>query len=625
MQSRWWAPLLILAPFPAAAAPSDEPPQQDLSTLSIEELAQLPVRSASKRAEPLAGVPNATWVLTNEDILRAPATSIPELLRQAPGLQVQRLNATQYAISARGFGGYEPSNKLLLLVDGRSGYSTLHSGIFWELRSPLLEDIAQIDVITGPGGTLYGPNAVNGVISVQSKSAFDAQGGLVRATAGARERTAGARYGFALGADAAIRVYANGYDREGMPGGDGLADADDAIRGWQAGFRADVRGAADRFTLQGDIFRSDRFFEPGDGNRGHNLVGRWNRELTGSSSLQLQAWYDYFQRRELRTVDVLETFDAELQYNLASGAHDLVAGAGLRTTRDSFVNNLNAFRLDPERARLWIGNAFVQDRIALSSRLALTAGFKLESSSYTGVQFLPSVRLGWQFDERNLLWAAVSRAVRTPSRIDRDITEPTLVARAPDFASEKVTAWELGYRGQPGANTSLSVSLYYNSWRDLRSVTFIGNPFPLQLANDLRGQVYGIEAAATQQIAPWWRVTAGGAWMRKDFEVRPGAIDISAGASLGQDPDYQLSLRSQVTLPEGLLFDLGLRAVDRLDSPEIDGYVEADARLSMRLDDKIELYLAGENLLHDRHLESNDAQRAQWIRRSVYAGTRLRF
>lgn len=593
--------------------------------MSIEELAQLPVRSASKREEPLATVPNATTVITGDDILRSPATAIPELLRQAPGLQIQRLNTTQYAISARGFGGYEPSNKLLLLIDGRSGYSTLHSGIFWELRSPLLEDIAQIDVITGPGGTLYGPNAVNGVISIQSKTAFDAQGGLVRATAGARERTAGARYGFALGDDAAVRVYANGYDREGMPGGDGLADVDDAIRGWQAGFRADVRGEADRFTLQGDLFRSDRFLAPGDGNRGHNLIARWNHDLTASSSLQLQTWYDYFRREELRTTDVLETFDAELQYNLASGVHDLVAGAGVRTTRDSFDNQLNAFRLDPRSARLWIGNAFVQDRIALSSRLALTAGFKLESSSYTGVQFLPSLRLGWQLDARNLLWAAVSRAVRTPSRIDRDITEPTLVAKAPDFAAEKVTAWELGYRGQPGPNTSVSVSLYYNGWRDLRSVTFIGNPFPLQLANDLRGHVYGVEASATQQLAPWWRVTAGAAWLHKGFRVRPGAVDVSAGASLGQDPDYQLSLRSQITLPQGVLFDLGLRAVDGFDAPPVDGYVEADARLSVRLAEQIELYLAGENLLHDRHLESNDVQRAQWIRRSVYAGTRLRF
>lgn len=621
-QIRWWAPLLILAPLPATAA--DEEPQ-DLSMLSIEELAQLPVRSASKREESLRGVPNATWVITNDDILRSTATSLPEVLRQAPGLQVARVNATQYAISARGFGGVEPSNKLLLLVDGRSGYSTLHSGVFWELRSPLLEDIAQIEVISGPGGTLYGPNAVNGVINILSKDAFDAQGGLVRGTAGARERTFGARYGFKLGEDAAIRVYANGYDREDMPAG-GIAPAfNDAIRGWQAGFRADMHSGASRFTLQGDIFDNDSFRVAGDGDRGYNLLGRWRRDLTDSSSFQFQAYYDYFKRRGLQTVDVLETVDAELQYNLTGGRHDLVAGVGGRTTRDLFVNTLNDFQLDPPRARLWMGNAFLQDRFALTPRLSVTAGAKLESSSYTGVQLLPSLRLAWQAGERALLWAAVSRAARTPSRIDRDLTEPVFLARAPDFASEKLTAYEAGYRGQPTSSTSLSLSLFYNDYRDLRSATFIGDPFPLQLSNDLRGQTYGLEAAVTQQLAPWWRVTGGAAWLRKNFAVRPGAIDLTAGASLGQDPDYRFTFRSQVTLPSGLLFDLGLRAVDGLDSPQVDGYVEADARLSFRIVDAVELYVAGENLLHARHLESNDVQRAQWIERSVYAGTRLRF
>ncbi len=614
---------MCFAALPAAAA-EEEP--QNLSTLSIEELAQLPVRSASKREEPWSGVPAAAWVITSDDIARSPATSLPELLREAPGVQVQRLNATQYAVSARGFGGYEPSNKLLLLIDGRSGYSTLHSGVFWDLHSPLLEDIAQIEVINGPGGTLYGPNAVNGVINLMSKDAFAAQGGLVRGTAGARERTIGARYGFALGENAAVRAYGNWYDREGMPDtAAAAAITDDAIRGWQAGFRADARGEANSFTLQGDVFESDRFFAPDDGNRGHNLLGRWTRELTGSSSLRFQAYYDYFERRELLTVNSLETVDAELQYNLTSGAHDLVAGAGGRTTHDLFVNRFNAFRLDPERARLWIGNAFVQDRIALSRTLSLTAGAKLESSSFTGVQLLPNLRLAWQASEHAMLWAAVSRAVRTPSRIDRDLTEPTLVAKASRFASEKLTAFEIGYRGRPTASTSLSVSLFYNRYDDLRSVTFIGNPFPLQLSNDLRGTTYGVEGAVTQQLTPWWRVTGSAAWLHKDFEVRPGAIDLTAGASLGQDPDYQFALRSRMTLPQGVLFDLGLRAVGGLDSPRINGYVEADARLGVKLTDTVELYVAGENLLHAKHLESNDVQRAQWIARSVYAGTRLRF
>jgi len=622
MPSHWWVLPLLLAP--CAAAASDQDPQ-DLSNLSIEELAQIPVRSASKQEEPLSGVPTALYVITGDDIARSAALSLPEVLREAPNLQVARVNASQYAITARGFNGYESANKLLVLIDGRSVYSTIHSGVFWDLHAPLLEDIDQIEVISGPGGTLYGPNAVNGVINISSKDAFDAQGLLVRGTAGDRDRTAGARYGFKLGDSAAMRVYANWYDREDMPNAGFAPAGDDGIRGWQAGFRADTHHEGDKFTVQGDIFGSDRFLAPGDGDRGQNLLARWQRDLTPGSSFQLQAYYDYFQRRELLTVDRLETLDVEGQYNLRSGAHNLVAGTGLRTTRDQFVNNLNIFQLDPQRDRLWIGNAFVQDRFAVTRRLALTAGVKLEGSSFTGIQVLPNLRLAWQPSDKATLWAAVSRAVRTPSRIDRDLTAPGILAAAPDFASEKLTAFEAGYRGQPSSATTLSLSAYYNVYDDLRSITFIGNPLPLQIANDLRGHSYGVEAWATQQMTPWWRLSAGASWLAKKFEVRPGSIDFSEGASLGQDPDYQLSLRSQVTLPQGLRFDLGLRAVDGLDSPAIHGYAEADARLGWDVGKRVELYLAGDNLLHDSHLESNDLQRAQRIPRTIYAGSRLRF
>lgn len=622
MTKRWWLPLIALMPFPALA--NDEDPQ-DLSNLSIEELAQIPVRAASKRAEPLSSVPNAAYVITNDDIVRSTATTLPEVLRQAPNLQIQRLNTSQYAISSRGFGGYEAANKLLVLVDGRSVYSTLHSGVFWELHSPLLEDIAQIEVVGGPGGTLYGPNAVNGVISIVSKDASEAQGGLVRGTVGAREQTVGARYGFKLGDAAAVRVYGNWYNRADTPAGFGPA-INDSIRGWQAGFRADVQGEASHVTLQGDVFDSRTFKIPGrEGNRGQNLVARWTHDMSDSSQFQVQAYYDYFQRRDLLTIDVLETMDVESQFNLKSGAHNLIAGVGVRTTRDEFINNLNSFQLDPRRARLWIGNGFVQDRFAISPQLSVTAGLKVEGSSFTGLQLLPSLRLAFQPGEKTLFWASVSRAVRTPSRIDRDLTAPAILAKAPDFASEKLTAFEAGYRGQPTPATALSVSLFYNRYVDLRSAKFIGNPFPLQLANDLRGATMGLEAQVTQQLLPWWRVTGSAMWLHKKFEVRPGQTDLTAGASLGQDSDYQFSLRSQMNLPLGITFDTGLRAVDGLDEPKIHGYVEADARLALKVGNHAELFVAGENLLHDWHYESNDVQRTQRIERSIFAGTRLRF
>lgn len=565
-------------------------------------------------------------MITSDDIERSTATSLPEVLRLAPNLQVQQVNATQYAISARGFNGIESSNKLLVLMDGRNVYSTLHSGVFWELHAPLLEDIQQIEVISGPGGTLYGPNTVNGVISVASKDASDTLGALARATGGAQERTAAARYGFKLGDTAAMRVYADYFDREDEP--TGLAPAaDQAIRGWQTGFRTDASSDAGHLTLQGDVFDNRTFLVAGDGNHGHDLLTRWTCDLTPASSLQFQAYYDYFQRRTLLTVDTLETMDVEGQYNLKAGAHNLVAGLGMRTTHDRFVNTLNAFQLDPQHARLWIGNGFVQDRVTLSPEVSVIAGVKLEGSTFTGLQVLPNLRLAWEPSAKALLWASASRAVRTPSRIDRDLTEPTFLAKAPAFMSEKLVAFEGGYRGQPGRSTSLSVSLFYNLYTDIRSADFIGPPgilFPLQLMNDTRGHTYGLEAWGTRQLTPWWRMSAGMALLHKDFHVRPGALDLTDGAALGHDPDHQAMLRSQMTLPHGVTLDGGLRLVGPIENPHINGYAEADARLGWNLNDRIELYLTGDNLLHATHAESNDPQRAEMIERTVSVGARLR-
>jgi iron complex outermembrane receptor protein len=621
MRSRWWATLLLLPPIPAAAEDQDP---QDFSNLSIEELAQIPVRSASKREEPLSAAPTALYVITDADIARDNATSLPEVLRLAPNLHVERLNATQHTVATRGFAGYETSNKLLVLIDGRSIYSTLHSGVNWDLHSPLLEDLQQIEVISGPGGTLYGPNAVNGVISVVSKDSVNTLGGLARGTVAGNERTAGARYGFALSDSTTMRVYGNYFDREDMPPGFG-PNNNDGIRGWQAGFRADMAGEASQLTLQGDVFDADTFIVPGDGNRGHNLLARWNRSFSENSSVQIQGYYDYSERRAASTADRVATVDIEGQYNLTSGSHNLVGGLGIRTTRDEFFNPLNLFQLDPRKERLWIGSGFIQDRFALSSQVSVIAGVKVESSSFSGLQVLPNVRLAWQPSAKAMLWASASRAVRTPSRIDRDLVATGFLASAPDFASEKLIAFEGGFRGQPTRHTSLSASIYYHHYYDLRSARFLGSPWPVQLNNDLGGSAYGIEAWGTQQLAPWWRVSGGGTLIKRNFRVRPGGVDAGGAASIGRDPGYTLSLRSQISLPQGLTFDAGIRAQDAIENPHIDGYVEADARIGWMLGKGIELYVAGDNLLHRKHLESNDIGRTQPIERTVSFGTRLRF
>lgn len=641
MTNRRAAPILLgsCLAFPSAAAAGQPPAdlvrsaaasdEQDLSHLSIEELSQLPVRSASKREEPLSAAPTALFVITNADIVDSAATSLPEALRLAPNLNVQQLNGHEYAVSARGFNSLETSNKLLVLIDGRSIYSTLHSGVFWDLRTPLLEDIEQIEVISGPGGTLYGPNAVNGVISIVSRDAADTIGGLLRGTAGTREQSAAARYGFALGETGAVRVYANWFNfdaHDQAPIGPAL---DDRFHGWRAGFRGDFATTRDHFTLQGDIFDNQIESLPGDGNEGRNLLARWTRDLAETSSFQLQAYYDYVERQYLLTRDLLETFDAEGQLNLRAGAHDIVIGGGVRTTRDAFVNDLNAFQLNPRSRRLWIYNVFAQDRFALSPSLSLTAGIKAEETSFTGLELLPNLRLAWHPNERTLLWAAVSRAVRTPSRIDRELEAPPILIGS-DFQSEKLIAFEAGYRGQPIASTTLSVSLFYNLYDDVRTTeSLTAALFPVALTNGLEGQTYGIEAWSTTELAPWFRLNLGLSTLWKDFDEAPGRLDLAQRDSLGHDPNLQLFARAEITPIERLRLNVGLRRIGALDDsatePPIDGYFEADANLSFRLSDAVELYVAGSNLLHASHLESNDTARVQLAQRSVYVGTRLRF
>lgn len=627
LKPKSFAALVSAAAWSGLAVPADaadETPIDDLRDLSIEELTALEVRSASKQAEPLTRAPTAIFVITGEDIVRSAANSLPEALRLAPNLQVQRVDARQYAITARGFNGIETANKLLVLIDGRSVYTPLHSGVFWELHNPMLGDLRQIEVISGPGGTLYGPNAVNGVVNITTKSALDTVGGFARGTIGDRERSLSLRYGVPLGGDGAVRVYGTAFHREGLPGGPG-PDTDDEFTGWQAGFRADWKAASDDFTLQGDLFDTEVDVFPGDDDGGHNLLGRWTHRFGERSSFQLQAYYDDFRRRFVRVEDRLETFDLEAQYNGAAGGHDFVAGVGIRTTRDQFINNLNAFQLNPRRRRLWVMNAFAQDRVALGGDVDLIAGIKLEESSFSGVEILPNLRLAWHPGERTLLWAAVSRAVRTPSRIDRQLENLPLLARATEFESEKLIAFEAGYRGQPTPRSSLSVSLFFNLYDDIRTSEFTGNPLPIRLANRLKGRTYGIEAWATHELASWWRASFGLSTLGKDFHLKDGAADLANRASLGADPDYQFLARSNFNLTDSVQLDVGLRGQDDLGASRLGGYVEADGRLSWQISDVVELYAAGSNLLHRSHAESSDAARGQRNRRSVFAGTRLRF
>lgn len=596
-----------------------------LKSMSIEELAHVEVTTVSKRSETLSSAPAAIFVITDDDIVHSAAQSIPEVLRQAPNLVVQRIDARQYSVSARGFNGAETANKMLALIDGRTIYSPLASGIFWELHQPLLEDIEQIEVVSGPGGTLYGPNAVNGVINIQTKSALDTIGGMARATAATNDQSVALRYGAAVG-DGAIRVYGNYFRRDDQPSGP-AGVIDDRFRGFQLGLRGDFGSEDSRLTISADHFNTDVATAAGDGERGQNVVLRWKRQLSDTAAFQLQAYYDDYHRRFIDVVDELATVDVEGQVNVTLGRHELVAGGGLRTTRDLFQNRLNAFVLDPEHARLWVGNGFVQDKFALNARLSVIAGVKLEQSSFTGLQVLPNVRVAWTPTDSALVWGAVSRAVRTPSRIDRQLVNLPILATSPAFATEKLTAIELGYRGQPAGWLSLSVNGFVNLYDDLRTTELTGaaGGLPIRLQNSLYGTSYGFEAWATLQPAPWWRLRLGAATLIEDFKVRAGRRDLTNGESTGNNPSYSIVARSTFNVAPRLTFDGGVRAVDRLDRFVTPAYIEADARLGLRATDIVELYVAGSNLLHDDHLETNDAKRAQRIERTVLAGVRLSF
>lgn len=618
----------MLLPLPAAAAQEGYAALdiQDLSSLSIEELAQIPVRSASKREEPLAAAPTALYVITDDEIEASAAMSLPEAVRLAPNLQVQQVNAGEYAITARGFNSVETSNKLLVLIDGRTVYTPLHSGVFWQLHNPIVEDIAQIEVISGPGGTLYGPNAVNGVVNVITQDARDTLGTMARGTVGANERTAALRHGLSFSPSSALRIYGTWFDREDLPAAFG-SDHADRFRGWQAGFRADFAGERDHLTVQGDAFDTDSFALPGDGDDGHNLLARWTRTLGATSSLQIQAYYDYFERDFIRVHDSLQTFDLETQLAGTHGIHEFVIGGSIRTTRDEFINNLNPFVLDPESRRLWVFSAFAQDRIRLAPDLSLILGLKAEESTFSGLELLPNARVAWQPGEKSLLWAAVSRAVRTPSRIDRQLVNLPVLAQATGFQSEKLIAFEAGYRSQPADWTTLSVSGFFNLYDDIRTTELSpGGTLPIRLSNGLQGHTYGIEAWSSSRLAPWWRVDLGLATLWKDFRLKEGRVDLANRDALGHDPNFQLLARTTIEPMDRLRINAGLRYVGEIDTaPRISGYVEADARIGYHLTDAAELFVAGRNLLHGSHLESNDPQRAQRPERSLYAGARFRF
>lgn len=630
----WTAVLAGLPSFstPAAAV-------LDLNSLSIEELAQIEVTSVSKRAEPLSNAPAAIYVITHDDIMRSGARRLPEMLRLAPNLQVAQVNASHYAISARGFNG-GASDKLLVLVDGRSIYTPFSSSVNWNLQEVPASDIERIEVVSGPGGTLWGANAVNGVINIITKKSSDTLGAAVELGAGNTEVEGRLQYGGKLTDALSYRAYVLGFrhrnqDRSGT--GARVRDAWDKVQG---GFRADWESVDDVITVQGDIYDgSEEQLMPPDGNvSGRNLVARWTRSMSSDSSLQVQAYYDHIDLSVPgRFANHLDSYDIQAQYDFAVGDHAIVAGGGYRAMKDDFPTVLSAtqtVQFVPQGRTLTLWNFFLQDSVSLTDKLKLVVGMKAEHEPYTGIELMPNLRLSWAIADNNLLWLAASRAVRVPSRLDRDVTQRigSLVAiTGGNMQPVKVTAYELGYRSQPLADLSFSVSSFYNVYSDLRSAEFTNGGFPLTFENGMEGETYGVEAWANYRASSWWRLAAGANWLHKDLRFKRGSSRLGGLQIAGNDPKYQLSLRSTMDLGRGVLLNLDLRRIGALPAPRSPAYVELGARVAWAASDKLEFSLTGSNLLHDYHAEfgttSNTLQVGPVgveVRRSVFLAAQWR-
>ena len=623
------------------------------------------VTSVSKQPEPYGEAPASIDIITNDEILRSGASSLPEALQLADNLDVAQDNAHDWNITARGF-NTGLSNKLLVLIDGRTVYTPLYSGVIWDVQNVMLADLDRIEVISGPGGTLWGANAVNGVINIISKSAQDTQGWYMDAGGGSQLRDFGdLRYGGTLAPNVYYRVYGMYFDDNNEVFSSGMPAKDDWSQG-KGGFRIDTAGASDdKFTLQGDYYNgADGDPAPPGGTgvqSGGNLLGRWSHTLSSDSNMSLQVYYDrtYISQPEPGVgyepagllSDSLDTADISFQHNLQVGDRNKITwGAGYRFTHD-VVGNAPGVEILPSTLDQNLFNVFGQDEFKIEDDLFFTLGTKIEHNDYTGFEFEPSARLQWNATDKQMVWAAVSRAVRTPSRLDRDLYEPTGYPTTPiapgvslpqsildgstSFTSETLIAYELGYRAQFGSNVSGSISTYYNDYDNIRSTT-PGPPsthgFPIVLQNNLEGDTYGAEVSADYQMLDWWRWHAGNNFLNEHIYVQPGETDFTHGLNETADPNDQVFLRSSMDLPQNVQFDLEGRYIESLTinsaaTPgQVPAYMELNARLAWHPTKNLELSVVGQNLLHDYHVEYGYPDSTQEaIQRSVYGKITWRF
>ena len=604
-----------------------------LKRLSLEELTKIEITSAARRPESLSLTAAAVAVLTPEDISRSGFTSIPEVLRMVPGLNVARVDSQTWAITSRGFNDVF-ANKLLVMIDGRSVYTPLFSGVFWEVQDTILEDIERIEVVRGPGATLWGANAVNGVINIISRHTRDTQGLLIAGGVGTEDRAfTGIRYGVKISEGAFLKVYAKHLDRDtsALAGGRQAHDAWDMSR---AGFRIDWDpNPQNAFTFQGDIYNGDKDriysipietfpfsgrVEGSDHIAGGNLLARWTHTLSGGSQLTVQSYYDRTVRDTPVFSETRDTGDVDLQHRFLLGEHqEVVWGLGFRSTRDDVTNTLNV-SLVPAQRTLNLFSAFLQDEISIvPDRAGVTLGSKFEHNDFTGFEVQPSVRGWWVPAKGQTLWASVSRAVRTPSRAESDVRinpappvplppgSITLFGN-PEMSAEEVIAYEIGYRVQPVERLTFDVAAFYNEYEQLRTIERVrpGPVSPSVAWNNLTGETYGAELSATAQPFERWRLQGSYSFLEIHLHRSRRSTDVSSeAAGEGSSPHHQIAVRSLLDLGWNVQFDSTFRYVDALPAPGIPSYLAVDLRLAWSPRKNLEIALVGQNLLDDRHPE----------------------
>jgi iron complex outermembrane receptor protein len=642
---------------PIAAQEAYHPPSE-LKKLSVEELLDIDVTSVSKYPEKLSAAAAAVAVLTQEDIHTSGFTSIPEALRLVPGLDVARVDSHTWAISSRGFNDIF-ADKLLVMIDGRTVYTPLFSGVFWEVQDTVLEDIDRIEVVRGPGATLWGANAVNGVINIITKSARDTQGLLISSGGGTEDRGfASIRYGVKLDDDAFLRVYAKYFDRDSsvLPNDTTAHDAWDMYR---AGFRLDWKPTnQNSFTFQGDTYTGNQDenylvpttafpftgkIEATDTVSGGNLLGRWSHSFSADSQLTVQAYYDRTERDSPIFAEKRDTGDIDLQHRFSLGERqEVIWGLGFRATHDDVTNSLNV-SLRPDSRTLDLYSAFVQDEISIvPERFRLTLGSKFEHNDFTGFEIQPSARVLWTPGHSQTFWASVSRAVRTPSRAESDIVlnpappvplPPGLITifGNPNMLSEELLAYEFGYRVQPIEQLRLDLTAFYNDYDHLRTLepTTPGPVSPSKVANNLFGESYGTEISASVQVTKRWRLQSSYSYLDVQLHRKAGSHDtLTERTTEGSSPHNQFFIRSLLDLGWNIEFDSTLRYVDVLPAPKIPAYITLDLRLAWSPRKDLEFAIVGQNLLDDRHPEFAPTfigtQQTE-VERSVYGTVVWRF